>query len=72
MFIDQGWVGEGGEQQEAHVDLTVPATILVIVDAFLSFIIKITENIIIIKISRSGERGGKVARNLILHERGKL
>lgn len=23
VFIDQGWVGEGGEQQEAHVDLTV-------------------------------------------------
>ena len=24
VFIDQGWLGEGGEQQEAHVDLTVP------------------------------------------------
>ena len=23
VFIDQGWVGESGGQQEAHVDLTV-------------------------------------------------
>ena len=23
VFIEQGWVGEGGEQQEAHVNLTV-------------------------------------------------
>ena len=23
MFIEQGWVGEGGERQEAHVNLTV-------------------------------------------------
>ena len=28
MFIDQGWLGEGGEQQEAHVDLTVATTSL--------------------------------------------
>ena len=35
VFIDQGWVGEGGEQQEAHVDLTVPPTFLIIMDTFL-------------------------------------
>ena len=72
MFIDQGWVGEGGEQQEAHVDLAVPLTICIIINKKIIIIIKITKNIMIIKTLRSGERGGKVARDFILHERGKL